>query len=377
VAEVVREQATGLAACGHEVTVVTEFDPCRATMEPLSGVAIREFKVKADPRAKAGASGEVTDYQDFVAKADVDVILCHCWGAWPTDLAIPVFRRNRARKIFVSHGFATHLWNRQRRFPWGLGRWFCQWPQVWQSPRKMRTFDHIVFLSQRVDRRRFFDHWLLERFGGPEWSVIPNGTWPERFAENRMDFRIQHGLRDQFLILNVGLYAVTKGQETALRSFSESGIEGAALVFIGNELNDYAGQLRQLAGRLPFGGGSSVLFLEKQDRENIRAAYQAADLFLLTSKGETQPLVLLDAMACGRPFVSTDVGCVSELPGGVTVRYPTELVRTLRALQADPARLAALGQRGLAAARSTYHWPNIVAAYDRLIRAVATQQTRS
>jgi glycosyltransferase involved in cell wall biosynthesis len=376
VAEVVREQATGLAACGHEVTVATEFDPRRATAAALPGVRVREFKIKAGPRGKPGPSGEVTAYQDFVAKADVDLILCHCWSAWPTDLAIPVLPRNRARKLFVSHGFDAHMWKPQSRFPWGLGQWLRQQPYVWGLPRKMRAFDHIVFLSHRSDRARFFDHWLRNRFGGPDWSVIPNGTWPEKFAKGQSDFRLQHGMGDRFLILNVGLYAVTKGQETSLRVFSESGIADATLVFIGNELNEFAGHLRQLATRLPFGTGSSVLFLEKQNRENIRAAYQAADLFLLTSKGETQPLVLLDAMACGCPFLSTDVGCVAELPGGVTVQHPAGLVETLRLLQADSNRLAALGQLGLAAAQSAYHWPKVVADYDQLIRRLVAHRPK-
>jgi glycosyltransferase involved in cell wall biosynthesis len=240
----------------------------------------------------------------------------------------------------------------------------------------MRTFDHIVFLSKRVDRARFFDHWLLRRFGGPDWSVIPNGTWPERFAKCQLDFRLQHSLADKFVILNVGVYAATKGQETSLRVFSESGIVGAALVFIGNELNGYSEHLKVLAARLPLGNDSSVLFLERLDREHIRAAYRAADLFMLTSKGETQPLVLLDAMACGLPFLATDLGCVSELPGGVTVTHPGALVETLRELRDDSARLATLGQLGLAAAHSTYHWPDVVAAYDRLIRTITRGKPR-
>ena len=320
VAEVVREQATGLAARGHEVVVATEFDPRRATSEPISGVAVREFKVQTDRRATAGAVGEVTAYQDFVAKAEVDIIMCHCWECWPTDLALPVLRHSRARKILVSHGFPSHIWNRQKRFPWGWGQWLRRQPYVWRLPRHLRAFDHVVFLSGQVDYGRFFDRWVLDRFGGPTWSVIPNGTWPEKFAEPRLDFRTFHQLQEKFLVLNVSLYAPTKDQEASLRAFSESRVTNATLVCIGNELNEYARYLQRLAARLEFGEGSTVLLLEKQDREHIRAAYQAADLIMLTSKGECQPLVILDAMACGKPFLSTNVGCISELPGGLTVR---------------------------------------------------------
>lgn len=366
VAEVVREQAIGLAARGHAVTVATEHDSRRAAMEPLPGVTIREFKIPRHLRPGEHLKA-VDEYQRFLISTDAEVVFCHCWECWATDLAMPVLSRSPARKVMVSHGFPSLIWNRQPRFPWGWGQWLRKQPYVWRLPRYLRTFDHIVFLSGRVDFGRFFDHWMLARCGGPAWSVIPNGTWPERFAEGRLDFRARHHLSEEFLVLNVSLYAINKNQEATLRAFSESRIVNAVLIFIGNELNDYARHLQQLESRLEFGAGSRVLFLEKQDREHIRAAYQAANLVMLTSKGECQPLVLLDAMACGKPFLSTDVGCVSEMPGGLTVRRSAELASHLLTLRTDAARRRSLGNLGLAAARSTYHWAGVIEAYDRLV----------
>ncbi|HEX5222716.1 MAG TPA: glycosyltransferase family 4 protein [Verrucomicrobiae bacterium] len=372
VAEVVREHATGLAALGHEVTVATTFDPKRAASPPIPGVTVREFNIKAIAHRKTSDQTDAPAYRQFISRSPMDMIICHCWGAWPTDLAFPVLSNNPAGKIFVSHGFAAHYWHRQRRFPWGLAQWMRQQPYVWKLPQRMRVFDHIVFLSERVDRARFFDHWLLQRFGGPRWSAIPNGTWPERFTGTREAFRTRHALGSKFVVLNVSMYAPTKGQEAALLAFSQSGIRDAVLIFIGNEINDYARELQRLAARLPFGSGSSVQFLERLDRGQICEAYQACDLFLFASRGETQPLVVLDAMASGRAFISTNVGCVSEFSGGVTVNNPNDMTHHLRTLRSDAPRLAELGKSGLAAARSIYYWPRIVAAYDRLIGSLAT-----
>jgi teichuronic acid biosynthesis glycosyltransferase TuaC len=51
-------------------------------------------------------------------------------------------------------------------------------------------------------------------------------------------------------------------------------------------------------------------------RDQVRELFNAADLLLVTSKRETGPLVVKEAMACNCPIVSTDVGYVREVIEG-------------------------------------------------------------
>ena len=41
--------------------------------------------------------------------------------------------------------------------------------------------------------------------------------------------------------------------------------------------------------------------------------YSASDLFILSSKAENSPLTILEAMACGTPIVSFNLGGINEL----------------------------------------------------------------
>jgi glycosyltransferase involved in cell wall biosynthesis len=62
-----------------------------------------------------------------------------------------------------------------------------------------------------------------------------------------------------------------------------------------------------------------VTFVGSQPPAQLSDWYRASNLFVLSSWSEGLPNVLREAVSCGRPFVSTDVGSVREIadsPGG-------------------------------------------------------------
>ena len=65
--------------------------------------------------------------------------------------------------------------------------------------------------------------------------------------------------------------------------------------------------------------------LTRIPRAEIANYLKEAYLFLFGSCEEKQPVCILESMASGLPFVSTDVGCVSDFPGGDIVYTPSEM----------------------------------------------------
>ena len=80
-----------------------------------------------------------------------------------------------------------------------------------------------------------------------------------------------------------------------------------------------------------------LLELKGYSREEVTLLMCAADAFLMTSFSEGSPQVIKEAMACGCPIVSVDVGDVQERVEGVEGCY----VATTR----DPKELAVLSQK--------------------------------
>jgi glycosyltransferase involved in cell wall biosynthesis len=81
---------------------------------------------------------------------------------------------------------------------------------------------------------------------------------------------------------------------------------------------------------------TELLELKGYTREEVTLLMCAADAFLLTSFMEGSPQVIKEAMACGCPIVSVDVGDVRERVAGVegcyvaNTREPEELAGLLR-----------------------------------------------
>lgn len=377
IAESTQAQAFGLAKRGHQVTVATDYDAQRNACSWPENVEVREFKVRGWHNLRTGMTGEVQKYQDFLVSHPADILFCNAWQNWATDLAVLVSLRLPAKKVLLSHGFNAHVWPRQKKYPWGLGQWLGGWPYVARLPQMLRAFDHVAFLSERCDWGRFFDHWLASHLMKIPSSVIPVGVWPDLLNQPQPSFREQYGIQSPYLLLNVGNYCERKNQISALRTFLNLDRQDATLVFIGSEFNDYSDAMQKVCRNLQTGDPACrprILMLEKLPRTAIYAAYQEADLFVLSARDETQPIVLLEAMSTSVPFVSTDVGCVKELAGGVVVENESAMAQAINRLLDNRDLRRQLGAQGRAAVHAHYSWEKIVARYETLFLALLSSK---
>jgi glycosyltransferase involved in cell wall biosynthesis len=93
----------------------------------------------------------------------------------------------------------------------------------------------------------------------------------------------------------------------------------------------------------------SVAFVGKRLPEQLGDWYRAADLFVMSSWSEGLPNVLRETLACGTPFVASNVGGIAEIAGDSNRLFPAGAA----AAMAD-AIIAALdeGSRGVPAGQN-------------------------
>lgn len=194
----------------------------------------------------------------------------------------------------------------------------------------------------------------LETFGVPRdrMHVVYNPISVDEIQRSAREPLADAGFGDVPTIITVGRYAPQKDHATLLRAFAIVRRQSPArLVLIGQ--GPLRAELEVLADEL--GIRSDVRFAGWQP--NPFAWLARSDLFVLSSRYEGFGNVIVEAMACGLPVVSTDCpsgpreilrdGEAGEL---VPVGDPEALAAAMLAVLADPDRRARLAAQSAARA---------------------------
>ncbi len=240
--------------------------------------------------------------------------------------------------------------------------------------RAARWADRVLCVSE-AERDSGIRHGVRAR-----WAVVPNGVDTEHFhpplhrPSVRAALPALSDLGDGTpLVVCVGRLCPQKGQDVLLRAWPAvaARLPAARLVLVGDG-PDHRRLLRDApAGVLLAGATADPL-----------PWYQAADAVVLPSRWEGMALAPLEAMACGRPVVLTDVGGAREsVPPAdadgcvVPPGDPGALAEALLRLLTDPGRCAAAGLRALSHARAHHDIRATAAAVSALYAPVLPRRS--
>jgi glycosyltransferase involved in cell wall biosynthesis len=222
------------------------------------------------------------------------------------------------------------------------------------SRRQCNAVDAIVAPSQPM-----LD--VLRQYGvKTKAEVVPTGLQPHSFAlADGAAFRIKYGIApDRLVKLYVGRVAFEKNIHFLLRMAHELRKKHPdALLLITGE---GPAQASLLALSVELNLQDNIQFIGYLDRHTeLNACYKAADVFVFSSKSETQGLVLLEAMAQGVPVVAiAELGTKSILIEGEGAMIAPEdeviFADIVHSLLSDTDKRAALGETARNYARE--HW---------------------
>lgn len=154
---------------------------------------------------------------------------------------------------------------------------------------------------------------LLRRIGGSKITVVPNAVDLERI-DRALDGAAD-GRDDGFTVVSLGRLVDIKNPLTLLAAFERSRADGDRLVVVGD------GPLRPglETAAAAVGPPGAVAFTGLLGRDDVYRHVAAADLCVSTSYGEGMPVAVLEAMACGRPVLLSDIPPHREIARGTDV----------------------------------------------------------
>jgi len=215
---------------------------------------------------------------------------------------------------------------------------------------------------------------------GDDAAEVPNGVDVVRFDPRTSggSIRERHGIENgEQVVLFVGALDSAhyfKGINVLLESLLKLNRPDTKLVVVGD------GNMRQeyISRAAALGLTDRVVFAGRVSADELPSYYAMSNLLVLpsTTEGEAFGLVLVEAMACGKPVIASDLpGVRSVVDEGITglLAKPGsvgDLVDKIGSLLSQPDVMTRMGIEGRKKAETRYAWHNIGLLLERLYEEV-------
>ena len=262
--------------------------------------------------------------------------------------------------------------------------------KAWVYTKKNMSWGHRAWHLRTLFATRIAaqnGEMLRKFFAGPlshrKTRLVPRGVNIHRFCVPSAD-RIQKE-RQKLGATNGSLVATcvaqlvpVKAHHTLLNAIAR--VSGVDLLIAGEPLDkEYTASLVDLAKDLQI--TDRVRFLGSV--HEIPELHAQSDFFILTSKMESCPVALLEAMSCGKACIAPDIPSVRDIieagKNGLLVRPedPVALAEAIRRLATSAALRSSLGQAARKRIEERFSIEREVAAHEDLYASIFPQLSSS
>lgn len=354
--------AEGLAANGHIVDLIAYEYPelTDKKEEMISSVHVMRFPAKT---VHMQHKGDKEGYRRFILEHqdEYDVMINVGTQTAFTDWLLPIMDQIRIPKVLHLHStwefkLCRHDFASLRHLAAKLlgnlrwGAYFLRYKKAFCM------YDAVLQLHEKYFSCRFF-----KRFYGIDSKILENAA--------EQSFFFQEGIQKKKTIVYVANYMKGKNQKRCVDLFMRSGIpDDWSLLLLGSKESAYYKELRRYCQeRYPEALDKRIQLLVGVERSKLCEKVKESSLFMMTSVVEAFPISIIEAMAAKAPYISTDVGIVKHLNGGVIAHSDEEFIAYLQKYTQDDVAREQLAQQGYEEAMRRYRIEDKVNQLERLL----------
>jgi glycosyltransferase involved in cell wall biosynthesis len=284
-----------------------------------------------------------------------EFIFIEGWYSWGAHL-IKTINKYCNKIILISHGskFVTKDFT-FKNFIKKIGYFYYD---IFYKNQQYKYCIAITVLSDYFDRIRFNE---IKKFNKIKlkYYILPNVGILN--SQNKPFLNIDQNF-DSASIVVIGEMCENKNQIGLLRYLIDSK-NLKKLIFYYPSENLYSLKLKEISKNIT---KIKIDFNVGYDREQIFSRLNSISLLAISSNTEAQPLVLLDAISIGIPFISTRVGCIPSIHGGV-ISNLKDFATTVDSLLNNSDYYKNLSRSGIAYYQNHHSYSAINKVFERII----------
>ena len=360
--------AEGLISKGHQVDVITCAYPQLTSVneEVIDGVRITRMQAKPKSKFSLG-KGEEFQKEIMDRQSRYDVMINVASQSAFTEWSLPIMERIKVPMVLHLHS----MWNFAilksdlRGLKPLLSKLYGNIRWGWYYLRYAKAFSRystVLQLHEKDHACRFF-----KRFYGIDSTILENAVEDSFFYHD--------GIQKKKTIVYVANYMKGKNQKRCVDLFMRSKIpEDWTLLLLGSKKSAYYRELRSYCEkRYPDAIDKRIQLLVGLERARLCEIVKESSLFMMTSLVEAFPISIIEGMAAKTPYISTDVGIVKYLNGGVIAHSDEEFIAYLQKYTQNDVARENMAQQAYEEALRHYRVEDKVDQLEKLLLRLCKQ----
>ncbi len=355
--------AQQLNTLGHHITVYTANHAKLSATEDVFGVDVVRVPQLVNLFTTPVAPAFKRHLRRHIRETGTEVVHLH----WPPPLT-ERFASIAARAANVPTVMTYHC---DLELPSVIGRFAVSFYLRWLAPRALYQARRVIATtSSYAATSRLI--WNVDV------EVIPNAVDIQRFHPglDGTSIREKHGLGDDPFILFTGRLVPHKGHSTIIQALSLLPAPTKLLIIGTGPMRP---KLEDMIRRL--GLEERVIFVGTVTEEELPLYYAATNVCVLPSiaRLEAFGIVGLEAMACGKPVILSDIPGVREVIEDGKQGYicppmdPEAWAAAIEKLLDYPVRAKKMGERGHRRVIERFSWEKVARQVERVLEAAIAE----